>query len=204
MSKSVRMPIEERIERSRESLLCEALADLFHEAAVTDCYVTRALIEALDGGLPGLSDQEFGDMFAEVEDEELSEWFWQAYSRGTAGSRETEEEDLQAFPFLVEDGPEPNAWQLATLEGIANALGCTLVLLSTAQVETLRELAAEDGIAENRWIANAMQAHARRPKAAPESPAPGFGGTEEDLSDLRRTGFAPARGLSPEPANGEG
>ncbi len=124
MSETGRMPIEERIERSRESRLCEALADLFYEAAVTDCYVTRALIKALDGGLPGLSDREFGDMFAEVDDEDLSEWFWQAY--------------------------------------------------------------------------------ARRPKAAAESPAPGLGGTEEDLSDLRRTGFSPARGQSTEPADGKG
>lgn len=85
MSESVRMPIEERIERSRESRLCEALADLFYEAAVTDCYVTRALIKALDGGLPDLSDREFGDMFAEVDNEDLSEWFWKAYSRRTAG-----------------------------------------------------------------------------------------------------------------------
>ena len=113
------MPIEERIERSRESRLCEALADLFYEAAVTDCYVTRALIKALDGGLPGLSDREFGDMFAEVEDEDLSEWFWQAFSRRTAA------------------GPPP------THEG----LFC-------------------------------------------RSQAPGLGGTEEDMADLQRTGFA--------------
>ncbi len=108
------MPIEECIERSGASHLCESLTDVFFEAAETDCYVTRALVEAMFRGLAALSEDDFRNMVAEVHDDDLQDWMWRAFENRIADQ-----------PVVVEATPPP----------------C-------------------------------------------------FGGTEEDLSDLRRSGLA--------------
>ena len=88
------MPIPDDPDRSEESRLCDRMADLFHEASETDCYVTRALIKALGTGLAQLSESEFGDMFAEVHDEDLHDWMRKAYNRASTCRPEVEEREL--------------------------------------------------------------------------------------------------------------
>ena len=115
-----RMPIEVHIDASEEAVLCAVLADLFDEAAETDCYVTRALIEALARGLRHLSERDFGNMLSEVDDEDLYDWMSKQRSQG----------DRVSVRLILDGDRRKNEH------------------------------------------------------------APGLGGTEEDLADLRRTGFA--------------
>ena len=116
-------PVVEKGELSDDAKIALSMADIFYDAAVTDCYVTRALVAALRVGLSQLSDADFQNMWLEIDEEEVSDWMVEA---------------RQASPS-ENDG--------------------------LAQPPIVTEL-------KSRQVAVA-----------------GFGGTEEDLADLRRAGL---------------
>ena len=78
-------PLVEEADLSDEAKLALSLANVFYEAACTDCYVTRALVEALENGISLLSENDFSNMIMEIEDDIVLDCFTQA--RGDAKSR---------------------------------------------------------------------------------------------------------------------
>ena len=72
------MPFPDDPDRSEESCPCERLADLFHEAAETDCYVTRALVAALQYGIAMLTEEDFRNMILEIDDDLVVDRFHEA------------------------------------------------------------------------------------------------------------------------------
>ena len=71
-------PEVDRIEMSDDAKLALALADIFYEAALTDCYVTRALVVAIEHGIALLTEDDFRNMILELTDEFVVDRFHEA------------------------------------------------------------------------------------------------------------------------------
>ena len=71
-------PIIEKTELSDEAKLSLSLADVFYDAACTDCYVTRSLVTALRTGIAALPEDDFRNMVLEIDDELVVDEFHQA------------------------------------------------------------------------------------------------------------------------------
>ena len=71
-------PVVEHVDLSDDAKLALNLADVFYEAACTDCYVTRALVAALQHGIAMLTEEDFRNMILEIDDDLVVDRFHEA------------------------------------------------------------------------------------------------------------------------------
>ena len=70
-------PEVDRTKMSADAKLALDLADVFYEAALTDCYVTTALVTAIENGIALLTVEDFTNVIMDIHNESVVDRFLQ-------------------------------------------------------------------------------------------------------------------------------